>query len=447
MRIESLGHESWMITSAQGITLVDPLLNKEFGNSEKYVFKKLSHRKIRPEELNRVTSAILTTEYFQHFDKKSIEALPKSAVIFISPTFSVDDASWIQSLKLKIVRPKYGQTFDVDGLECVFIPSSPSTVKWDIRVSSLAVGCVLEESLKWLFFQSDTAASPDVSKYIPKHWPRKPDLVTVTSHWKEHETPGFSSWDNLISPPATIADPRAAMFLVGSILPLKIFPLNIARRYAVCGGDYFKGERPLPKPISDNSNLAEMAQALALNANIFRARAGTVIDLVSDTIAQSPFESSAAPEKPIEPFSVVEPHCEWDDIVDRQDLDKAMAKFGTALLLSELGRHLLFCDEYLGRQLGSRRFALTLVHASGHDAYEFCFAAGEFVRCSTTIDEQIDLPAGLIVARSALVDIQRQNCSAAEACSFNAVHWTTGPANTAPLGLLYSTFGFGAVYQ
>ena len=100
MRIESLGHESWMITSAQGITLVDPLLNKEFGNSEKYVFKKLSHRKIRPEELNRVTSAILTTEYFQHFDKKSIEALPKSAVIFISPTFSVDDDLLFESCEL-----------------------------------------------------------------------------------------------------------------------------------------------------------------------------------------------------------------------------------------------------------------------------------------------------------------------------------------------------------
>lgn len=442
MQIESIGHESWLLKMSEGITLIDPLLRQVFGNSNIYEFKKLSHRDLSIYEINLVTNVLLTTEYFQHFDKKSIEMLDKSVTIFISPTFSADDASWIEARGHKVIRPRYGEIFIADGLECFYLPSSPSTVKWDIRVSSLAVGYAFEKSVKWMFFQSDTAASPNILKYLPEHWPKKADLVAVTSHWKQYEVPGFSSWDNLIAPPASIADPRNAMFVASSILPLKIYPLNIARRYAVCGGDYVKADRPLPKPVSDNASLAEMAQALALNAEIFHARAGTSIDLINDTVMQRQLEGGPIAESAIEPFTVAEPFADWNGIVDDRDLELALERFGRALLLSELGRHLLFSDEYLGRPLNARRFALMLIHAEGHTAYEFCFASGKFIICESGIDDLIDLPAGLVIARSALLHSERGESSPAEACSFNAVHWTTGPVSTAPLGLLYSTFGF-----
>jgi hypothetical protein len=441
MQLESLGHESWLVTGFAGAQiLVDPLLSRIFGRHSLYRYRKSSHVELPSSQLSQVVGVVLTTEHFQHFDPDSLLMLDHKPSVYIGPSFGARAAAWLRDQRFPVVRAQFHESSTAAEFRIAFVPADPEAPAWDSRVCSVAIADKSAGLRKWLFFQSDTRVHRAATDFIPAAWFAKPSVVACTSHFCEYAAPGFSTWDNLIDPRESFSDPRHAFAVAAAALPLQVPALGVASHYVLTGGDYSRENHARPAPLRRNDELADLIRPLLLNSTVSVARGGLRLSADDDSVELSttPRGQGGEVSDVAEPFEVTEVRDE--DPRDASLIQTALHRYGTALLLSELGRVLLFRDTYLGRTMGSRRFALKLVGKFGETRFEFCFARSRFVDSTRSDEEMLELPAGLVLARSALADIVADVASAAEICTHNAVQWHPPGHECSPLGLLYETF-------
>jgi hypothetical protein len=445
MQIESLGHESWLLTSNSTRVLIDPLLFEFFGMSQDYPYRKLSHSSIPKAIISKISAVILTTEHFQHCDITSLNNLPKNTTLYVSENFSYIELGLLKNIGFNVNVLKVGTPFIHEDIEFIFTPSDDSTKAFDSRVCSLLLADLASPEKNWVFIQSDTGISSQIMNFIPKKWRLKPSAVIVTSHFKQYSDQGFSHWDNLISTEDDILDPRVALNVIQEILPTTVYPLNVSERYIIAGGDYERVGFEMPEnPSFDNLKIQQIGSKLAINCSIDVATAGFCVDLSKQKV--TPPESQIKPrdgshtKKIRGPFSVQEIKPSNLSSDEEMALEKGLSLLGKSFLLSELGHDLLFTNNYLGQNLDAKRFVLKLVSRDSDEVYAFCFEQCAFVKCHVDDDKLLEFPAGLVLSKSSFIDTILERASPAEACSFNSVHWHIGSNKNEPLGLFYSTF-------
>ncbi|MDB5818054.1 MAG: hypothetical protein JWQ11_1694 [Rhizobacter sp.] len=505
MNLEFLGHGGWLVDSLGDCLLIDPLLNRRFGRSAVHAFVKTAHAEVSTQARRNVRAVVLTTDHFQRCDWASLASLAVNCRVFVSEHFAEPMRRFLAQLALEVVVCRCGETVTHGRFEFVFVPGDADTLAWDSRVCSLMLnegdvdGPVQRDTsgrsaaASWCFFQSDTRIHRSAGEYRPHHWPLRPAVVVLSCHYREHAQHGFSPWDSLLHERRLFDGAASSLDFARHVFPVDTAPLNIARQYLLCGGDYERLGFRLPVPLRDKADLCEMVAPMLVNASCAVATVGRrygCLDRANGSLAEgseparhsracrdagsrywpsqrgvSPAEgfdqarsSAAAPSissssldmsdtsdmsdseaamaSPFDVVSHAHPFSAWQDA----QIGQALAHLATVLLLSDCGKRLLFTNEHLGRPLGPRRMALKLLNGDVADRYEFCFAHAAFMPSALADDELLELPAGLVVDKSALLDVWQGTVSAVEAFSYNAVQWYEGSVAESPLGMVYLGF-------
>jgi hypothetical protein len=483
MNLEFLGHGGWLADALGDCLLIDPLLNRRFGRSLAHAFVKTAHADVDVPVRQAIRAVVLTTDHFQRCDWASLAALPAGTRVFVSEHFAEPMRRFLEQLALEVVTCRCGETVTHGRFEFVFVPGDADALAWDSRVCSLMLhqGDVDDPShhqlapasstASWCFFQSDTRIHRRAGDFRPAHWPLRPAVVALTCHYREYALHGHSPWDSLLHERRLFDDAASSLDFARTVFPVGIAPLDIARQYLLCGGDYERLGCRLPPPVRDKADLCAMVAPMLVNASCAVATVGRrygCLDRVGGGLpggseparrsrachdggsrywpsargamsvdgATGPCEAAATLALPFEVVS----HAAAFTPGQEAQIARALAHLAIALLLSDCGKRLLFTNEHLGRPLGPRRFALKLVTAGSADRYEFCFAHAAFLPSALGDDDLLELPAGLVIDKSALLDVWLGTVSAVEAFSYNAVQWYAGSVAESPLGLVYLAF-------
>jgi hypothetical protein len=443
MILENLGHESWIATHDAKAILIDPLLDPVFGSS-KYQFRKTAHAALNSSGKQRLTAVLLTTDHYQHCDIASLRSLAASNLtVYVSGSFAFRKLCELRQQGLSISVCNMGELITHGDFEFMFVYGDVDTLECDSRVNALLLSASSDGSAKrpWCFIQSDTQIDRNVGDQVPKHWMPRPELVVLTSHYKELGEPGFSPWESFLHPRHRLHGPKDILEAMYRIFPASIYPLNVAPCYLLAGGGYESNSARLPVATLDNESLAECAQSFMVNATVAVAKPGVSYacrDEISSASSrlENPAEASLSLLKP---FDVRE--AQSDCSADANHcIQNGLGTLATALLLSGLGRDLLFTNHHLGKDLGSLRFGLQLLDARSPATYEFCFSRAEFVLSTTSMDELISLPAGIVITRAAFLSILKCEASAPEALTYNSVQWYPGSQGESPLALMFTAF-------
>lgn len=453
MKLTHLGHESWIIELNGKNYLLDPLLRETFGTCDELPFYVTPGRSIEHKLYESIDGVFLTTEYFQHFDLKSLELLPKRVNYFFPNTFSKEAQKALCRIagcekRLKALR--IAEEFKSESMGLKFVPPSSDTVFWDSRVCSLMVSESngLTDSQDWIYIQSDTAIPDSILEFIPKSWNSIPAGIIVVNHFQKWEEVGYSANDNFIGDQLQHWTPQSYFRFMSNVFPLHINPLNATKAYFLTGGQYDLVNVQRPRSTFSNLLLAKDVESMSLNVLVDAPEAGHFyswngIRWLREVDSEFVIKCDAPSGDVRKPFSITQQISANREDSDDTDLKitQWLAYLKQILLFSSCGHRLIFTDSYINGALGPRRFCVQLVNGSQSCQYVFDFSKSEFEYEEFTDQlALIQYPSGFKIHTHDLVAAINGKATIAEIAHAGIFQWYVGTPIDSVIGMLYTAF-------
>jgi len=443
-----LGHQSWLVNVDGTQILVDPVLTRSFGYSNRLRFEIFPSRSIDIDKMPTIDAVVITNEHLDHFHPPSLRLISKDVPVFMPeliPSVCVREVTEC-GLRVKLLR--HGRSARVKNAIIKLYQGSLSIPVWESRTASLCIEPVTGEG--GIFIQSDTIVEDnEVTRNC------KPN-VFITTHNGQIAPEGYlGAWDNLLPIASDRPLETTGIELLQEILchNSQLFP-NV-QWILFSGGSY--RQRPIkhgPFLWSDFKELEEIANSLRLSgpravglvpgekaefsSRLNRYTVDWIETIDKNTIsAETTQKFSTFTDLPAIFDNVITP--EQQDLMVNEF--QAMAPL---LLISPLGHHLVNTNYYLDDPVGPYRFAIYLrgYHMGQSDAVlALNINRAKFEWVDLTFKEALyHIPFGIDVNASDILAVCEGRIHIWELATSRMRQWYLSNKWESPVAFLYSYF-------
>lgn len=156
MQLTFIGHHSWLISHGETAVLIDPVLNKSFGNNERAIFEIYPPRLVCQERLPKIDAVVLTNEHAGHFDPTSLSKLPPGTLVIIGHTAPSPVRECLMRLGMRIASCVPGERNLIGELTITLYRGNSKSAFWESRVHHAVITSASGETI---FIQSDALVS------------------------------------------------------------------------------------------------------------------------------------------------------------------------------------------------------------------------------------------------------------------------------------------------
>lgn len=441
-----IGQQSWLVDGDGEGVLVDPVLTRSFGHSDRLRFDIHPARTVDADALPRPVAVVVSNEHLDHFHLPSLRMLPDDVPVLmpaVTPTVCVEA---VERLGKQVRLLAHGERAEVGtGLTVTLFHGTPEVPVWESRVASVLVAD--RDGAGGVFVQSDTAPDEPVAASC------SPQIVITTHNGQVPPAGHLGAFDNLL-PTESPGERITGLELLDSVLntPASLFPS--ARWMLFSGGGYVQVPAKHGAFLwADYRELEETANRLTLHVRAVGLRPGEYAAFGPDgetrgrahwiepaepaePIAPSDRNASAAPD----PAAPLPPLCEEQpDESARRLILSELQELAPLLMLSPLGRELVRTHSYLGTETGPLRFA---VHLRGFDGQDRVWAldlnTARFTATGLSLREAVfSVPAGIDVNAADLALVLSGGLHIWELATSRMRQWYLTDKLSSPVAFLY----------
>ncbi|ATX91775.1 hypothetical protein AM348_09145 [Citrobacter freundii] len=349
MQLESLGHQSWLVSNSTYSILIDPAILGRFGGSP-LIYGKQLFRTMWLESANRPTAIVLTTHHADHFDVSSLSAIAK-----LFPQLPVITHRKMPKVAIEILKvlgfniqfAEFNDWYCIGGIGLQFVRHYSGNYPWERTSASLFIR---DDAI--IYFQAE--GDPKSLGFLSES--SHLTVLTNNSQLRNGRRSGF--FCNTFEE----TNPRTVMQSYYGILSDLSKEGAKASAIIYTGTDFcMNGSLVSSDAKFDEVHSNEIEQTLNALSN------GVLVSLAKTAKQWSvrPKSVELVNENSIAVSSVGE----WvskntpSDSIELSQIVFELNKYRANLLLSPLGRMLVNCHRFRGTNLGSVRLTIKLIRS------------------------------------------------------------------------------------
>ena len=461
MELTFIGHQSWMVSVGNSHLLIDPIMESSFGYQSIKRIEIYPPRNCEMALMPKISAVFLSHEHSDHFHLPTLSQLDKDVPVYVSPIMIQPVVDIIRKLGLKVIRVPPNEPVTIGNL--IFIPyiASHETVLWESRVTQIYF---LEKGIQEsaVFIAVDALLSEKFIEDVNSEKIAYPTILAVSNNAQITPKGVFGSLDNLLTEDSDLKNGPFGLQILYELLVTYTNKVNKIKNIIICGGGFMKGYEGLgPFPFSDQAVLADIAQQLTSDINIYGPLPGEKY-----VINENGVEKQTANWITLNEIRLIELKKQRDDFISTRSMitmSSLMAPFdceneeklalkrvqkeldglSLPLMLSPLGIEATNIRYYLLGPLDAKRIIIQLIGKNDRIyQYALDFKKAKFEVVDTSIDMvSKTYPYGIIVYLRDFDACIRGELQIWDLAGIALRSWYVGDKMSSPVAFLYSYYG------
>ncbi|WP_395686322.1 MBL fold metallo-hydrolase [Caenimonas koreensis] len=394
-----IGHQTWLLSSPDANILLDPVLERSFGNSKHINFEIYPPRSVDIERMPELDAILLSHEHLDHFHLSSLNRLSRQVPVIVGKNMPMCVRDAIRKLGFEVRVQPFEQPIEFGDTRVSMHAPAAGTVFWEKRVSQYfithgEVSC---------FIAVDALTSDRLEKDVVAGRMPVPDLIIVSNN-SMVTPPGARAASPFSKGKTSLLSPGTGLSILDDLVGAAGRIAGPHTHIAICGDGHIDHVQDFgPFLHSDNKRLAELANGMGYQPVVHGPYPGERISIfggnkfVDDRVSWIDYDGSRHEEQkhklltflksPVQGrlTGVVAPYVEDAQVARDIDIVEVyLVQLARLLLQLPPGRNVLAATEREWPNLGDRRVVVRFLVGDGRVAqYGLNVVTAKFERDTT----------------------------------------------------------------
>lgn len=283
MNLTFVGHQSWLISHKDTNILVDPVLGSKMGNSRYIKFDMYPPRDVDINNMPLIDGVFISHEHVDHFDIDTLSNLPKDIPIYISLLMPSCIKIALEQMGHKVIYHSFDEEIKIKNIKIKPFSAPYETILWESRVTQYLISDINDDKCNG-FIAVDAIISEEYIDNIGIEY-HNPQWIIVANNSQCTPKNAQGAYTNLLPLESSRLGGKnyRGIKLLNSILIDYIKGIPEETKIIICGNGFINPrENYGPFLFSDNKALAEYANKLSINENVYGPYPGEVIEILGD---------------------------------------------------------------------------------------------------------------------------------------------------------------------